>query len=96
MDARDSSPLRWSVAVLAYQTLHTFQKHFLAGSWGTAQPKRFRLWFFRLPDHHAWKDLIPVRLARSGRFEDPGSHISPLNSVTGIATPQTPKREIQK
>lgn len=39
----------WSLAVVAYQTLHMLRLHFLSGSWRTAQPKRIRLWLLRLP-----------------------------------------------
>ena len=49
VDDLDGNALLWSLAVVAYQTLHTLREHFLAGSWRTAQPKRLRLWFFRLP-----------------------------------------------
>ena len=39
--------LLWSLAVVAYQTLHTLREHSLSGSWRSAQPKRLRLWLFR-------------------------------------------------
>ena len=49
VDDRDGNALLWSLAVVAYQTLHTLREHYLSGSWRTAKPKRLRLWLFRLP-----------------------------------------------
>ena len=49
VDDLDGNALLWSLAVVAYQTLHTLREQFLSGSWRTAQPKRLRLWLFRLP-----------------------------------------------
>ena len=49
VDDTGGNALLWSLAVVAYQTLHTLRKHFLAGSWRRAQPKRLRLWLLRLP-----------------------------------------------
>ena len=46
---------------MAYQTLHTLREHFLSGSWRTAQPRRLRLWLFRLPAKlttHSRKDYL--------------------------------------
>ena len=49
VDDADGNALLWSLAVVAYQTLHTLRENFLSGSWRTAQPKRLRLRLFRLP-----------------------------------------------
>ena len=49
VDDLGGNALLWSLAVVAYQTLHTLRKHFLSGSWRAAQPNRLRLWLFRLP-----------------------------------------------
>ena len=49
VDDRGGNALLWSLAVVAYQTMHTLREHSLSGSWRTAQPKRLRLWLFRLP-----------------------------------------------
>ena len=49
VDDRGGNALLWSLAVVAYQTLHTLRENHLSGSWRTAQPKRLRLWLFRLP-----------------------------------------------
>lgn len=71
MDDLDGNALLWSLAVVAYQTLHTLRERFLSGSWRTAQPKRLRLWLFQLPAKlttHARKVYLqflpgePVRL----------------------------------
>lgn len=44
-----ATPCCGPLAVVAYQTLHTLRQHCLSGPWRTAQPRRLRLWFFRLP-----------------------------------------------
>ena len=71
VDDTGGNALLWSLAVVAYQTLHTLREHFLSGSWRTAQPKRLRLWLLRLPAKlttHARKIYLqflrgePVRL----------------------------------
>ncbi len=49
VDDLDGNALLWSLAVVAYQTLHTLRERFLSGSWRMAQPKRLRNWLFRLP-----------------------------------------------
>ena len=49
VDDTGGNALLWSLAVVAYQTLHTLRENFLSGSWRTAQPKRLRLRLFRLP-----------------------------------------------
>ena len=49
VDDVGGNALLWSLAVVAYQTLHTLRDNHLSGSWRTAQPKRLRLWIFRLP-----------------------------------------------
>ena len=61
VDDKGGNALLWSLAVVAYQTLHTLREHYLSGSWRTAQPKRLRLWLFRLPAKlttHARKDYL--------------------------------------
>jgi len=49
VDDLDGNALLWSLGVLAYQMLHTLRSTALSGSWRRAQPKRLRLWLFRLP-----------------------------------------------
>ena len=49
VDDTGGNALLWSLAVVAYETLHSLREHFLSGSWRTAQSKRLRLWLFRLP-----------------------------------------------
>lgn len=49
VDDLGGNALLWSLAVVAYQTLHTLRENHLSGSWRRAQPKRLRLWLFRLP-----------------------------------------------
>lgn len=49
VDHLEGNALLWSLGVLAYQILHTLRTTALTGSWKTAQPKRLRLWLFRLP-----------------------------------------------
>ena len=63
--------LLWGLSAVTYQTLHTLRRHFLTGSWRTAQPRRIRLRVIRLPAKlttHARKTYLqllrtePVRL----------------------------------
>ena len=49
VDDRGGNALLWSLAVVAYQTLHTLRENHLSGSWRTAQPRRLRLRIFRQP-----------------------------------------------
>ena len=49
VDDVGGNALLWSLAAVAYQTLHTLRENHLSGSWRRAQPKRLRLWLFRLP-----------------------------------------------
>ena len=49
VDHLGGNALLWGLSALTYQTLHTLRRHFLTGSWRTAQPKRIRLWMIRLP-----------------------------------------------
>ena len=49
IDDLDGNALLWTLGALAYQLLHTLRTTVLSGSWRTAQPKRLRLWLFRLP-----------------------------------------------
>lgn len=49
VDDLDGNALLWSLGVFAYQLLHTLRSTALSGSWRRAQPKRLRLWLFRLP-----------------------------------------------
>lgn len=44
-----ATPLLRSLVVVTCQTLDTLRERFLAGSWRTAQPRRLRLRFLRLP-----------------------------------------------
>jgi len=48
VDDEGGNALLWSLAVVVYETLHTLRENHLSGSWRTAQPKRLRLWLFRL------------------------------------------------
>ena len=43
VDDLDGNALLWSLAVLAYQTLHTLREQCRSGSWRKAQPRRVRL-----------------------------------------------------
>ena len=63
--------LLWGLSAVTCQTLHTLRRHFLTGSWRTAQPRRIRLRVIRLPAKlttHARKSYLqllrgePVRL----------------------------------
>lgn len=61
IDDLDGNALLWSLGMLAYQLLHILRTTALAGSWKTAQPKRLRLWLFRLPaklTRHARKTYL--------------------------------------
>ena len=49
VDDKGGNALLWSLAVVAYQTMHTLRDNHLSGSWRTAQPRRLRLWLFRQP-----------------------------------------------
>ena len=49
VDDLGGNALLWSLAVVAYQTLHTLRQHYLSGSWRKAQPKRLRDWLLRIP-----------------------------------------------
>lgn len=56
-----ATPCCESLAVVAYQTLHTLREHSLSGSLRTAQPKRLRNGLFQLPAKlttHARKDYL--------------------------------------
>ena len=43
VDDLDGNALLWSLAVVAYQTLHTLREQCLSGSWRKAHPRRIRL-----------------------------------------------------
>jgi len=63
VDDLDGNALLWSMGMLAYQLLHTLRTTALSGSWRRAQPKRFRLWLFRLPaklTRHARKTYLQL------------------------------------
>jgi hypothetical protein len=63
IDDLDGNALLWSLGVLAYQLLHTLRSTALSGSWRRAQPKRLRLWLFRLPGKltgHARKTYLQL------------------------------------
>ena len=49
VDHLGGNALLWGLSAVTYQILHTLRRHFLTGSWRTAQPKRIRLWMIRLP-----------------------------------------------
>ena len=51
VDDVGGSAVLWGLAVVACQTLHTLRDNHLSGSWRMAQPKRLRLWLFRLTAH---------------------------------------------
>ena len=80
VDDTGGNALLWSLAVVAYQTLHTHREHFLSGSWRTAQPKRLRNWLFRLPARpttHARKDYLQFLRGEPVRSR-------PLNALRGL------------
>ncbi len=61
IDDLEGNALLWTLGMLAYQLLHTLRTTALSGSWRTAQPKRLRLWLFRLPakiTRHARKTYL--------------------------------------
>jgi hypothetical protein len=63
VDDLDGNALLWSLGVFAYQMLHTLRSTALSGSWRRAQPKRLRLWLFRLPGKltgHARKTYLQL------------------------------------
>ena len=63
VDDLDGNALLWSLGVFAYQLLHTVRSIALSGSWRRAQPKRLRLWLFRLPGRftgHARKSYLQL------------------------------------
>jgi hypothetical protein len=63
IDDLGGNALLWSLGTLAYQLLHILRTTALSGPWRTAQPKRFRLWLFRLPaklTRHARKTYLQL------------------------------------
>ena len=63
IDDLDGNALLWSLGMLAYQLLHTLRTTALSGAWRRAQPKRLRLWLFRLPGkltRHARKTYVQL------------------------------------
>jgi len=61
VDDLDGNALLWGLGMLAYQILHILRTTALSGSWRTAQPRRLRLWLFRLPGRvtrHARKSYL--------------------------------------
>ena len=63
VDDLDGNALLWSLAVVAYQTLHTLREQCLSGSWRKAQPRRIRLWLLRLPGKlttHGRRDYLQL------------------------------------
>lgn len=63
VDHIDGNALLWSLAVVAYQTLHTLRGNLLSGSWRTAQPRRLRLRLLRIPaklTRHARKTYLQL------------------------------------
>jgi len=65
------------MGTLAYQLLHTLRSVALTGSWRRAQPKRLRLWLFRLPgkltDHARKSYLQLLKHDPDGRSSSPPS-----------------------
>jgi hypothetical protein len=49
IDDIGGNALLWAMTGVAYQLLHIVRTTALQGCWRRAQPKRLRLWFFRLP-----------------------------------------------
>lgn len=63
VDDLHGNALLWSLGVFAYQILHTLRSTALSGSWRRAQPKRLRLWLFRIPARltgHARKTYLQL------------------------------------
>ena len=63
IDDLEGNALLWTLGTVAYQLLHTLRTTALSGSWRTAQPKRLRLWLFRLPakiTRHARKTYLQL------------------------------------
>lgn len=49
VDDLGGNALLWALGAVAYQLLHVIRTTALSGRWRRAQPKRLRLWLFRLP-----------------------------------------------
>lgn len=70
IDDLAGNALLWSLGTVAYQLLHTLRTTALSGSWRTAQPKRLRLWLFRLPakiTRHARKTYVQLLKSEPAR-----------------------------
>lgn len=48
IDDLGGNALLWALGALAYQILHVMRREMFTGSWKVAQPRRIRLWVFRL------------------------------------------------
>ena len=89
VDDLGGNALLWSLAVVAYQTLHTLREHFLSGSWRTAQPRRLRLWLFRLPAKlttHSRKDYLQFLRGEIVR----GRQLAALRALNPAIPPPVP------
>jgi hypothetical protein len=66
VDDLGGNHLLWAMGALAYQMLHIIRTTALSGSWRRAQPKRLRVWLFRLPAKlttHARKQYVQLQRA---------------------------------
>jgi len=48
IDDLGGNALLWALGALAYQLFHVMRREMFTGSWKVAQPRRIRLWVFRL------------------------------------------------
>ena len=81
--------LLWGLSAVTYQTLHTLRRHFLTGSWRTAQPKRIRLRLIRLPAKlttHACKTYLQLLRAEPVRLRT----LAALRGLNHDIPPPTP------
>lgn len=72
VDDLGGNHLLWALGALAYQMLHTIRTTALSGGWRRAQPKRLRVWLFRLPAKlttHARKHYVQLQRAEPLRRE---------------------------
>jgi hypothetical protein len=66
VDDLGGNHLLWALGALAYQMLHIIRTTAHSGSWRRAQPKRLRVWLFRLPAKlttHARKQYVQLQRA---------------------------------
>jgi hypothetical protein len=72
VDDMGGNHLLWALGALAYQMLHMIRTTALSGSWRRAQPKRLRVWLFRLPAKltvHARKQYVQLQRTEPLRRE---------------------------